>query len=74
MIDGDAKISGHGLADGDVAGDHRAVHRRDDPGVAEVDLGAVQGGLALADGGLVEGAAFAGIAFVAVVGIVGRGK
>ena len=48
------KARGHGLADVDVARDHGAVDRRDDVGIAEVDLGRVERRLLLVDIGPVE--------------------
>ena len=44
----------YGLANGDIARDHGAVHRRDDGGVAEIDLRRLELGLALLDARLVN--------------------
>ena len=51
---GGLKARGHGLAGGDIARHHRAVHRRDDVGVIQIDLGGLQRRGLLGDRGRVE--------------------
>ena len=43
------KAGGDGLADVDIARDHRAVNRRDDVGIVEIDLRLLEVGLLLLD-------------------------